>query len=278
MATSPLGNIIVSDAPITVADTPVFGMDIKKSGQIITRLQQEKAKAEKENATLKTKIAEQDELARQYKDSAEALERSIDEKTNQINALQNNVNQLEMSLAAKEEMISELTVELETAREGTPLASRVGVKDLLQKTGEQLNKAHEILSGSESKFRLGKISFEIKGISSEDGTKVQFLEKEDLMKLPQDSLSSFHTEFLPSPGPVLVDESADITIPKIVGYTEPLARRKLEEAGFFVESSYQAVSDPRDVGRVVVQKPQQGSNLAGGSVVKITLGKQLEAD
>lgn len=274
-----LGSLMVTELPIRTDATDVFGIDIKKTGETIQDLQSQKTDYEESIQRLQDQINENSEILSnkiteidQLKSKNTDLEESLAERSNELADLRQSKNELEQTILDKNKQIDQLSVELHEARQGDASGEKIVMSDMLQKTGEQLKRAQETLSGADGAFRLGKISMQIKGIASDDGTKIQFLRTEDLLKLPPNSLSSVLTEFVPPSTAITVEETPEAIVPNVEGYTELMARRKLEQAGYFVDASHQVTSEARRSNRVLVQVPAAGAEAPSGSIVKIMIG------
>jgi len=71
---------------------------------------------------------------------------------------------------------------------------------------------------------------------------------------------------------------SDADVPNVINLSENAAAQALENAGFEVDIIEQEVIDPAQDGRVLDQDPNGGTEHPAGTVVTITVGRQILAD
>jgi hypothetical protein len=198
----------------------------------------------------------------------------IDDRDSKIQALNQRIGMRDSELAGLQKTVTELKDQV------NELDKAVEIVSVLQSVGSQVGAAAETLTGANLGMRLGDVSIHLKGISTGDGTKFDFPTKSQLRHVAGAEMSTIDIALHPkgpaSPG---TSPSSNPKVPKLLGYTELLARRKLTALGFAVEVSHRAVSPassgPSPFGRVVGQSPAPNAALDPGGVVEILIGMPI---
>lgn len=173
-------------------------------------------------------------------------------------------------LAKREAKIRTLSDQLAAIKD-TGMAE-TSIQDLAQTTAEQLQRVQSSLRIEQAGFRLGKVALQLKVLPGRTGGNVTLPAREDIEKVGAGALSvldlAFHPDTAVPSGPPRP------AVPRVVGYTEALARRKLAERRLGVEVTHQLVTSAAEHGRVVLQRPAAGAQVAEGTVVLIAIGRQ----
>jgi hypothetical protein len=186
-----------------------------------------------------------------------------DELRGRVANLDKNLATKEAELRSKEAKLAEIE-----KSEGT----ETSIDGLAQSAAQQLQQTQSRLRKEQAGFQLGKVSLQLKVLPGRSGSTVALPRASDIQKVSAGGLSMLNLEFLPSTASKAV--SSRPTVPRVLGYTEAMARRKLAEQRLGVELSYQLVTNASDEGRVVLQVPDPGAQMEEGSIVLIALGKK----
>ena len=176
------------------------------------------------------------------------------------------------ALAGKDAEISALGEQLAAAKSDHPPES--SIEDLAQTTADQLGRVRKSLRDGQSGLELGKVSLQLKVLPGQAGGRVALPQAKQIEKVGAGALGSLELAFLPESARAGVRPQA--TTPRVLGYTEALARRKLGARGLGVEVIYQLVATAAEHGRVVLQRPAPDAPVSEGAVVLIAVGRQEE--
>jgi len=70
-----------------------------------------------------------------------------------------------------------------------------------------------------------------------------------------------------------VNETVQVRVPSVIGFTEEAATSTLQNDGFEVDPTTKVTNDPSEVGFVITQAPEGGTLAEKGSTVTITIGR-----
>ncbi len=160
------------------------------------------------------------------------------------------------------------------AQQRQQMTGEFALEDVYVRSMEQVEKAREKIEAEGGAYRLGKVSMDLKFIALDGGASASFpgVDKD----VASERFTTQRLEFTPRKGVEPVQLLAQ-PVPDLADYTETLARRKLNEAGFLAEVHYQAVvveaDAPDPTGRVVNQVPTAGTAAPPNSTVMIFIGK-----
>lgn len=194
-------------------------------------------------------------------------------------ALLEQLGAAQATLSETQTTLSETKAVLAEYEEAAPLV------DVVQSVGGQLGSAAKALDQAALGMLLGSVSVSLKGVSSGPG-RFEFPSVSRLGKVAGAEMSTIELEFTPiKPLPTseeLPPAGEGPTMPSVLGYTELLARRKLEALALQIEVSHKALakpaSGPSPWGRVVGQSPAPSSAIVPGDRVEILIGKPLLED
>jgi len=125
------------------------------------------------------------------------------------------------------------------------------------------------IDGIGGNYRLGRVTIQAKVLPGAKGRSIRF---PAVGEVDGSLLSTIDLDF-ESAGTETVP--ALPTVPDVVGYTEPKARRELISAGFTAEVSYQSVDKREERDRVVDQRPLPDSARDPGTAVTVFIGKEM---
>lgn len=258
------GTIVQLSTTIEGRDGPQIGLQLREVGATFDTLAEQARLAERARTHV------EDELAEVASESANR-KLLVEQQTERAQQLDESLAALQAQLQASQKTVMQLEQELA----GRGAVEPVQLNQMWSDVGGQLQKTTSELKATNAGVKLGKVTMEVKAVAMQDGSgiKIGLPSVEQLKQLPSGSLSTLVYEFLPSePAPV---QPAHIGVPRVIGYTEPMAKRVLTHTGFFADVAFIASADAAEVGRVVRQEPPPATDLAPGSVVVIYMGKQL---
>lgn len=154
-----------------------------------------------------------------------------------------------------------------TASAPTVKSGVVSLHAIATSTGEQLGRAHRELSTRKQGLRLSGLSLSLRGEAGVD--------EEQALGLALDQPTAAASELkmawaLPSGGAPTATAGR---VPDVSGYTEALARRKLEAAGYTVSLRQTSAAGPAERGRVQRQRPAPGAEADPGDRVEIVVAR-----
>lgn len=185
---------------------------------------------------------------------------------------------LEADLAARAADLARVSAQLKALSE--KYGAQTSLEELIRRANDEVTRARSALSAQGGAYQLGRVTLDLKMLPGPGGVGLSFPSADQLASLGDGQLSSLSVDFT-SRDQAERAEAGAARIPDVGGYTEVVARRKLAEAGYLVETCYQAV--PPDttalsrVNRVVNQLPAAGSELPPASNVIIFVGKSSQA-
>jgi hypothetical protein len=124
---------------------------------------------------------------------------------------------------------------------------------------------------------LGPLTLEMKALVPAPGM-LRLIGKSELSQVEGEQLSTITFQVEPSARPATA-APPPVSVPDVAGYTETLARQKLQQQqGFAVRVAREVVEDPAAgpsrVGRVIRLDPPAGTQLPAGSTVTIYIGER----
>lgn len=154
--------------------------------------------------------------------------------------------------------------------------------DVVQDLGSQLGTAAKTIDQAALGMVLGGVSISLKAVSAGAGA-FEFPTISKLKQVAGAEMSTIDLAFFPyrpQLGTPVSEPDKGPGMPNLLGYTELLARRKLEQLQLAVEVSHKAVGKP-DVGpspwgRVVEQSPAPGGVIEPGTRIEILIGKPID--
>jgi len=256
------GTVTTSVNPLfTIGDTPFYGLHAEALVKLFALAQ----------ADLLTQIAIL------QKDNA-----ALVSANNQLSAVNKTLlaelSKAQTDIAVLQKTITELQAELEACK--ARIGQSTTVDSVLQGLGEQLKFAQAALASAQTPFKVGKLSATIKGIPSPDGTSLIFPTLDQLKDIDGLLLSDITFDFAAAAEATRPVEPPPGAVPKVVGMTEVLAARTLQNAGFQSKTSHQTVTAPKQgavnlIGRVIKQLPVAGSTADPGITITLFVGKAL---
>ena len=184
--------------------------------------------------------------------------------------------QYALALAARDAQVHELDQQLQVAN--SDIAPETTIEDLAQSTAEQLQRVRQTLQNGQSGLRLGKVGLQLKVLPGRTGGRVALPQSRQIQNIGAQALGSLDLAFIPETTAPVAAARPQLTTPRVLGYTETLARRKLAERRLGVEIVYRLVTSAAEHGRVVLQRPEPEAPVAEGTVVLIAIGRQDEHD
>jgi hypothetical protein len=178
------------------------------------------------------------------------------------------------ALADKDGELAQLQQQLAAAQAVAPPEATIA--DLAQTTASQLQRVQRRLRDDQAGLQLGKVSLSLRVLPGSDSERVALPQSRHIEKLGGGALGTLDLAFVPETPPS--QPRPGLVAPRLLGYTEALARRKLAERGLGVEVVHQLVTDAGQHGRVVLQRPKPEAAVTAGSVVLIAIGRQDEHD
>jgi len=208
------------------------------------------------------------ELNVQRQAEKDALTQQLTQQQSEVLAAKNE------ALAAKDEQLQALGQQLAAATSDN--APETTIEDLASSTAEQLQRVRQTLQDGQSGLRLGKVALQLKVMAGRTGGSVALPQTRQIEKVGAGALGSLDLAFIPETAAPAA--RPQLTAPRVLGYTEALARRKLAERRLGVELVYRLVTSAAEHGRVVLQRPEPAAPVAEGAVVLIAIGRQAEHD
>jgi hypothetical protein len=208
------------------------------------------------------------ELNVQRQAEKDALTQQLAQQQSEVLAAKNE------ALAAKDEQLQALGQQLAAATSDN--APETTIEDLASSTAEQLQRVRQTLQDGQSGLRLGKVALQLKVMAGRTGGSVALPQTRQIEKVGAGALGSLDLAFIPETAAPAA--RPQLTAPRVLGYTEALARRKLAERRLGVELVYRLVTSAAEHGRVVLQRPEPAAPVAEGAVVLIAIGRQAEHD
>ncbi|MBL9102640.1 MAG: PASTA domain-containing protein [Myxococcales bacterium] len=178
------------------------------------------------------------------------------------------------ALADKDGELAQLQQQLAAAQAVAPPEATIA--DLAQTTASQLQRVQRRLRDDQAGLQLGKVSLSLRVLPGSDSERVALPQSRHIEKIGGGALGTLDLAFVPETPPS--QPRPGLVAPRLLGYTEALARRKLAERGLGVEIVHQLVTDAGQHGRVVLQRPKPEAAVTAGSVVLIAIGRQDEHD
>lgn len=150
---------------------------------------------------------------------------------------------------------------------------------LIRRTQAQIDAARDALRNGGASYELRDVSMELRVIPAAGGETIIIPTKAELGRLSGDGLSRLRLDFA-SDDLVPVVEPTMVEVPDVRGYTEVLARRRLNEVGLITNVVVQALSsgDQSGNGRVVTQLPEPADEVTLQSPVTIFIGRVAESE
>lgn len=206
------------------------------------------------------------------------LERSVAEKDQAIARVRAQLQEEKVAaVRAKEAEVARLAQRVEELQRAGGAASETNIEDLLDSTGQQLESASRRLSSRSSAFRLGKVSMQLKLLPGQGGTGVTFVKRDEIERVRPELLSVVNLEFNPRSEEAPEPERITVEVPEVTGYTRAMAQRKLREVELAVEMREEVVQPSADgpsrEGRVIRQSPAAGQAVPPGAAVVITVAR-----
>ncbi|MCB9761009.1 MAG: PASTA domain-containing protein [Alphaproteobacteria bacterium] len=172
-------------------------------------------------------------------------------------------------LAAADAEIALLNDEIARLRGGQGVAAasadaeRMTLRDLASSAGSQVRAADDTLREGRAAVRLGAVTVALKGVVAAEGEQLALrMPREDDGVTPVSEVVLRYQL-----AETAVTDAAAGDVPDLVGYTEVLARRKAEAAGFSVDVAWEHAApvrgQPSPTGRVLRQSPAAGTTAAG---------------
>ncbi|MCB1738327.1 MAG: PASTA domain-containing protein [Gammaproteobacteria bacterium] len=263
-------------------------------GQSAGRLQTQLGAAVSERDALKTQVGtlEQDvtdkasqlrsltaSLARARSDKStltEQLNQALTEKADSLARLQTQHDEL---LTRKQQEIARLGAQVEEYEKAA--GAETNLRDLVLNTASQLETARAGVKQLGKNYRLGNISMKLKVAPGPTGSGFSFLKKDEVNAANAGALSEISIDF-PSEDDKQAAAPQRVPAPRLIGYTETMAQRKLQPYGLNLDVAYQVVPDGDAgegmVGRVLRQIPEAGNGeLEAGSTITVFIGKAVSA-
>lgn len=147
----------------------------------------------------------------------------------------------------------------------------VAVSTLARSAGEQLGRTAKQLRQDGHPLRLAGLGLTLRGPAGTDDQARIGLRLDDDGAPASGSTSELKLAFLPGDAPPSPTGAG--RVPDVIGYTETLARRKLEARGYPVLSRATGALKPSEIGRVVRQipAPEQAHDL--GEAVELLVAR-----
>ncbi len=220
--------------------------------------------------------AERETLAQQHAQALAARTAELEaQRQAEKHALaQQLAQQQSEALATKDEQLQALGQQLAAATSDN--APETTIEELASSTAEQLHRVRQTLQDGQSGLRLGKVALQLKVMAGRTGGSVALPQARQIEKVGAAALGSLDLAFIPEAAAPAARQQ--LTAPRVLGYTEALARRKLAERRLGVELVYRLVTSAAEHGRVVLQRPEPAAPVAEGAVVLIAIGRQAEHD
>ncbi|MDX1564980.1 MAG: PASTA domain-containing protein, partial [Phycisphaeraceae bacterium] len=259
------GELTVSSAvAMRVARTPFYASNVTVAAgggaspaARITSLNTQLKSLKSTNTQLTSKIAEKDKALKSKEAVFKKQAKQLKLKTDEVDKLKGQIARLK-----------------ETGPAGR---QETNIEELLDNASRQIENVSSSMNTRKSRYRLGKISMQLKMLPSAGGTGVNFIKPAEIEKAKPELLSQVNLEFDPSEQQAPAQAPEQVAVPDVTGYTRDLALRKLAEADLEYEWREEVVAETSrgrsQDGRVLRQRPEAGEETAPGSVVTITIGR-----
>jgi hypothetical protein len=234
---------------------------LRDSQAVIDTLNRERDAIMQENARLGAQVVALQQARAQQNTALAGLTEASTQQLATIAALQ-------AQIAQKDARIGEI------AKGG---GAQTLLEDFVKNANAEITRAREELQRSGSNYQLGRVDLQVKMLPGPGGVGMRFPQIDELKLLSAEHLSNLNLGFESQQAKAAPKVTA-LTVPSVIGYTEVVARRKLAEAGFVVETGYQAVTSNAGelvlADRVVHQFPRPEAAAAAGSTISIYIGRQ----
>ncbi|QRN96317.1 hypothetical protein JRI60_46115 [Archangium violaceum] len=153
--------------------------------------------------------------------------------------------------------------------------TETSLQQVFEGTGTQVQRAQDALRTSNSNFRLGKVSLQLKVLPGTTAGSVVLPKPDDITKVGNQGLSQINFDLESVDKPQLPIPTATAQpLPLLTGYTEVHARRLLAGNQLQLEVLQQLVDREEDVGRVMLQRPPAGTPMKPRTLVTIAVGRK----
>jgi hypothetical protein len=266
------GTLIVSNEPSLLLGTRKIYAVESASLEMLAPVKQPLNLAEAEL----DKLIELGDIPMELPKEIEELQKQLLESLDQQKLLDAKLLALDSQLVDTKIELDKAQASLAEYEQASPLV------DVVKDLGSQLGTAAKTLDQAALGMVLGDVSISLKGVSSGAG-RFEFPTISKLRQVAGAEMSTIDLTFMPIK-PILETppkepDDKGSGIPNVLGYTELLARRKLEALQLVVEVSHKAVAKPdagpSPWGRVVEQSPAPGGAIVPGSRVEILIGKAI---
>ena len=220
------------------------------------------------------------------KTSNTSLSQQLASKETELNNIQverdtavSEISSLQKSLTDKDKKIAELQADLDAQSPKDTLINKV-----FENTGNQLEQAQVSLSSQNSKFRLGRVSMEMKVVPGQSGNSIRLADPELIKDIGSDSLSTLTLEFESDDvsNSSSKNDQPKISVPDTSNATRTHAERIIKQQGLIpvwrVENIVEADQSQRRHGRVIHQSPSGGSLVHPRSEVVLTIAQAAIVD
>ena len=209
----------------------------------------------------------------------ERLKRQNSDLGGRFDAGERELAALRRQLAEKDAEIARLGAEVERLEgELDTEGDETSIAKFVEDAGAGLMEARRRLAGQRGGLALGRVSLDLKMVPSVRGRGLRFPSPDEVSALGGDRMSRLTIDFDAAEGAAGGADESLPQVPRVTGYTEVLARRKLAGAGFVPEVVQAALTaeEAERAGKVVKQWPAAGRELDAGSVVTVAIGKAEE--
>jgi hypothetical protein len=231
---------------------------------------------------LRTALTERDRLIESHTAALGTITAERDELKAQVDLVTGQSNDLKARLAARDTEVVRLNTALsdkdrkiKTLQDSLAAAAAPAPAVPLSTVLEGLRSQVETAATSDvpgNRWQLSDVRMSLKMLFEDDGTKVRLPKAGEAIGRGA-HISALDFALRPGRGPA----RNQLKAPDVTGYTSLVAARKLQEAGFTVETSYETVVDepgkPKRAGLVVGQRPAAGTLVEPGTSVEILIGK-----
>lgn len=274
-----LGVLVVAPEPaMMLGDRKLYALH-QSAYAIFREAARNKAKlleAQAQQALLKAKVMDLEAQRESLNEERLTLINNVKTLNGAVSSLKDNEKTLMGQIKGLQEQLAHSDPQPSDSKGTTPIV------DIVKNVGAQLGTAAKALSEARGGMVLGDVSISLKGVSDGSG-QMEFPSVQQIQTLGGGQISSlemsFHPQIARIDGPTK-PSSSDPGMPNLLGYTEIIARRKLEPLEVVVEVSHKAVAKPdagpSPWGRVVEQSPAPGGSIEPGDRVEILIGKPIE--
>ncbi|MCP4661615.1 MAG: PASTA domain-containing protein, partial [bacterium] len=142
--------------------------------------------------------------------------------------------------------------------------------DVVEDAHTRIGQARTVLGQRDGHFGLNRVGMNLRYVAGAGGRGALFPARDAAVDAKR--IAGLRLDFTPgkTAAPAAV---AQRRVPRVVGYTEAVAQRKLKQAGYLPEVHAQAVSPGDRVGRVVSQFPAADTEAPARTAVRVFLGK-----